>query len=91
MHRIKTLTKRSTMNLSLDELIQTLKPHPAWMGQLPSLRREQRCFAYLSYYLWCDDQVAPRQSIAVDLETDQATVLGAQLDQPRGHEARVAR
>ena len=28
------------------------QPHPARMGQLPSPRREQRCFAYLSYYLW---------------------------------------
>ena len=92
MHRIKTLTKRNTMNLSLDEL------DPNWLNPilrgcgLPSPCREQALLR-LSQLLpvVASDQVAPRQAPAADLETDQATVLGAPLDQPRRHEARVAR
>ena len=35
--------------------------------------------------------MAAQEVRAADLETDQATVLGAPLDQPRRHEARLAR
>ena len=52
MHRIKTLTKRSTMNLSLDELIQALNPILRGWANYHRHNASKRCFAYLSYYLW---------------------------------------
>jgi RNA-directed DNA polymerase len=52
MHRIKTLTKRSTTNLSLDELIQALNPILRGWAHYHRHNASKRCFAYLSYYLW---------------------------------------
>ena len=52
MHRIKTLTKRNTMNLSLDELIHALNPILRGWANYFRHAASKRCFAYLSYYLW---------------------------------------
>jgi RNA-directed DNA polymerase len=52
MHRIKTLTNRSTTNLSLDELIQALNPILRGWAHYHRHNASSRCFAYLSYYLW---------------------------------------
>jgi group II intron reverse transcriptase/maturase len=68
------------------------QPHPARMGQLLPPRREQPLLC-LSQPLpvVAGDPLAAQEVPAVDLETDQATVLGAPLDQPRRHEGRLAR
>jgi RNA-directed DNA polymerase len=52
MHRIKTLTSRSTLNLSLDELIHALNPTLRGWTNYHRHNASKRCFAYLSYYLW---------------------------------------
>jgi RNA-directed DNA polymerase len=52
MHRIKTLTKRNTTYLSLDELIHALNPILRGWANYYRHAASKRCFAYLSYYLW---------------------------------------
>ena len=52
MHRIKTLTDRSTLNLSLDQLIHALNPILRGWANYHRHNAAKRCFAYLSYYLW---------------------------------------
>jgi RNA-directed DNA polymerase len=52
MHRIKTLTKRNTTYLSLDELIHALNPILRGWTNYHRHAASKRCFAYLSYYLW---------------------------------------
>ena len=52
MHRIKTLTKRNTTHLSLDELIHALNPILRGWANYYRHAASKRCFAYLSYYLW---------------------------------------
>jgi RNA-directed DNA polymerase len=52
MHRIKTLTKRNTTHLSLDELIHALNPILRGWTNYHRHAASKRCFAYLSYYLW---------------------------------------
>jgi len=52
MHRIKTLTNRSTLNLSLDELIHALNPILRGWANYHRYTASSRCFAYLSHYLW---------------------------------------
>ena len=44
MHRIKTLTTRSTTNLSLDQSHPRAQPDPQGLDQLPPPRREQPLF-----------------------------------------------
>jgi RNA-directed DNA polymerase len=52
MHRIKTLTNRSTTNLSLDQLIHALNPILRGWANYHRHAASSRCFAYLSHYLW---------------------------------------
>jgi RNA-directed DNA polymerase len=52
MHRIKTLTNRSTVNLSLDQLIHALNPILRGWANYYRHAASSRCFAYLSHYLW---------------------------------------
>jgi len=52
MHRIKTLTDRSTLNLSLDQLIHVLNPILRGWTNYHRHAASSRCFAYLSHYLW---------------------------------------
>jgi RNA-directed DNA polymerase len=52
MHRIKTLTNRSTANLSLDQLIHALNPILRGWANYYRHAASSRCFAYLSHYLW---------------------------------------
>jgi RNA-directed DNA polymerase len=52
MHRIKTLTDRSTLNLSLDQLIHALNPILRGWANYHRHNAAKRCFAYLSHYLW---------------------------------------
>ncbi len=52
MYRIKTLTKRDTTYLSLDELIHALNPILRGWANYYRHAASKRCFAYLSYYLW---------------------------------------
>jgi RNA-directed DNA polymerase len=52
MHRIKTLTNRSTTNLSLDQLIHVLNPILRGWANYYRHAASSRCFAYLSHYVW---------------------------------------
>jgi RNA-directed DNA polymerase len=52
MHRIKTLTNRSTVNLALDQLIHVLNPILRGWANYYRHAASSRCFAYLSHYLW---------------------------------------
>jgi RNA-directed DNA polymerase len=52
MHRIKTLTNRSTVNLTLDQLIHVLNPILRGWANYYRHAASSRCFAYLSHYLW---------------------------------------
>jgi RNA-directed DNA polymerase len=52
MHRSKTLTNRSTANLSLDQLIHALNPILRGWANYYRHAASSRCFAYLSHYLW---------------------------------------
>ena len=52
MHRIKALTRRTTTNLSLEELIHVLNPVLRGWANYHRHGASKRCFAYLSYYLW---------------------------------------
>ena len=52
MHRIKTLTDRSTLNLSLDQLIHALNPILRGWTNYHRHNASKRCFAYHSHYLW---------------------------------------
>jgi RNA-directed DNA polymerase len=52
IHRIKTLTNRSTANLSLDQLIHALNPILRGWANYYRHAASSRCFAYLSHYLW---------------------------------------
>jgi RNA-directed DNA polymerase len=51
-HRIKTLTKSSMMNLSLDRLIHVLNPVLRGWANYYRHAASSRCFAYLSHFLW---------------------------------------
>jgi RNA-directed DNA polymerase len=52
MHRIKTLTNRSTVNLSLDQLIHVLNPILRGWANYFRHAASSRCLSYLSHYLW---------------------------------------
>src|SRR3954463_4969569 len=52
MHRIKTLTNRSTVNLSLDQLIHALNPILRGWANYFRHAASSRCSAYLGHYLW---------------------------------------
>ena len=52
MHRIKTLTNHSTVNLSLDRLIHVLNSILRGWANYYRHAASSRCFAYLSHYLW---------------------------------------
>jgi RNA-directed DNA polymerase len=51
-HRIKTLTKSSMVNLSLDRLIHVLNPVLRGWANYYRHAASSRCFAYPSHYLW---------------------------------------
>ena len=91
MHRIKTLTNRNTLNLSLDQLIHALNPILGVGPTTTVITRQALLRVSQLLPVVASDPLAAQEVPAADLETDQATVLGAQLDQPRRHEARVAR
>ena len=85
MHRIKTLTYRSTPYLSLDQLIHALNPIlRGWTNYhrhnaAQALLRVSQLLPVVASH-----PLATQQVPATDLETDQATMLGTQLDQPQG-------
>jgi RNA-directed DNA polymerase len=51
-HRIKTLTKSSMVNLSLDRPIHVLNPVLRGWANYYRHAASSRCFAYLSHFLW---------------------------------------
>ena len=51
-HRIKKLTGKATMGLSLDQLIHALNPILRGWTNYHRHGSAKRCFGYLSYYLW---------------------------------------
>lgn len=51
-HRIKELTGRSNIGLSLDELVHSLNPILRGWTNYHRHAASSRCFAYLSHYLW---------------------------------------
>ena len=92
MDRIKTLTNRSTLNLSLDELIHALNPILHGWANYDRHAAKQPLFRVSQPLpVVARDPLAAQEVPAADLQTDQATVLGAPLDQPRRHEASLAR
>jgi hypothetical protein len=77
MHRIKTLTNRSTVNLSLDQLIHVLNPILRGWANYYRHAASSRCLAYLSHYLWWRVIRWLRKKYpAADLETDPAAGAG---------------
>ena len=92
MHRIKTLTSRSTTNLSLDQLIHALNPILRGWTNYHRHNAAKRCFAYLSYYLWWRVIRWLRKKYPrLTWKQLRRRCWGRTLDQPRRHEARVAR
>ncbi len=83
-HRIKKLTGKATTGLSLDQLIHALNPVLRGWTNYHRHGSAKRCFGYLSYYLWW------RVVRWLRKKTDQAAVLGTQLDKQRGHQAPLA-
>ena len=68
------------------------QPDPQGLDQLPPPCREQALLRVSQPLpVVASDPLAAQEVPAADLETDQATMLGAPLDQPRRHEARLAR
>ena len=51
-HRIKELTARSTIGLSLDELVHALNPVLRGWTNYHRHAAAKRCFSYLDHYLW---------------------------------------
>ena len=51
-HRIKALTGRSTIGLSLDELVHALNPILRGWTSYHRHAASKRCFSYLDRYLW---------------------------------------
>jgi len=51
-HRIKELTGRSTIGLSLDELVHALNPVLRGWTNYHRHAAAKRCFSYLDHYLW---------------------------------------
>jgi len=51
-HRIKELTGRSTIGLSLDQLVQALNPILRGWTNYHRHAAAKRCFSYLDHYLW---------------------------------------
>jgi hypothetical protein len=89
-HRIKELTGRSNIGLSLDELVHSLNPILRGWTNYHRHAAAKRCFSYLDHYLWWRVMLWLRKKHP-RLETDQPTVLGAPLDQPGRHEDLLAR
>jgi len=68
------------------------QPDPARLDQLPPPRRGQALLQLPRPLLVVEDRaVAAQEASTADLGTGQATVLGAQLDEPRRDEALLAR
>jgi hypothetical protein len=68
------------------------QPDPTGLDQLPPPRRGQALLQLSRpLSLVAGDAVAAQEAPAADLETDQAKVLGAPLDQPGRHQALLAR
>ena len=51
-HRIKELTGRSTIGLSLDQLVHALNPILRGFTNYHRHAASKRCFSYLDHYLW---------------------------------------
>lgn len=51
-HRIKELTRRSNIGLSLDELVHALNPILRGWTNYHRHAAAKRCFSYLDHYLW---------------------------------------
>ena len=90
MHRIKTLTKRNTTYLSLDDLIHALNPILRGWANYYRHAASKRCFAYLSYYLWWRVMRWLRVKYPrLTWKQIRRKVLGPPLDRTRGREARA--
>ena len=82
--RIKELTGRSTIGLSLDGLVHALI-RSFGVDKRPPPRRDQALLQLSRPLpLVASDAVAAQEAPAADLETDQAKVLGAPLARPDG-------
>ena len=91
-HRIKTLTGRATHEPLARRADPRAQPDPPGLDQLPPPQRGEALLRIPQLLpVVASDPLATQEVPAADLETDQATMLGTQLDQPRRHKARLAR
>jgi hypothetical protein len=91
-HRIKELTGRSNIGLSLDELVHSLNPILRGWTNYHRHAAAKRCFSYLDHYLWWRVMLWLRKKHPrLTWKQIRRRYWGAPLDQPGRQQALLAR